>query len=306
MMERPRPETGVDLEGGAPGLETHRFAHEAMATVFEVVCTHEDPGYAAQAAQAAFALLDRLERELSRFLPNSDVSRVNALDAGQGTRVTPTTMECLEIARRMYDLTDRTFDVSIGSGLHRLELRPDALEVRAHEAGARLDLGGIGKGYAVDRMAEELEEWDVVHVLVHGGYSSVLALEPPEGREGWPLTLTAPDVPDAEARVRLSVRRQALSASGIRKGEHIRDPRTGRAAPGRAAWVLLARASEADASGPWGDAVSSPASVAEALSTAFMVLSPEEIEALCGQGPAVEGWVVRDEPGSGARLVHYP
>ena len=114
MMERPRPETGVDLEGSAPGLETHRFAHEAMATVFEVVCTHEDPGYAAQAAQAAFALLDRLERELSRFLPNSDVSRVNALDAGQGTRVTPTTMECLEIARRMYDLTDRTFERIFG------------------------------------------------------------------------------------------------------------------------------------------------------------------------------------------------
>ena len=306
MTEQERPETGVDLGEGAPGLETRRFAHEAMATVFEVVCTHEDPGYAAQAAQAAFALLDRLERELSRFLPNSDISRVNALAAGQGTRVTPTTMECLEIARRMYDLTDRTFDVSIGSGLDRLELRPDALEVRAREAGARLDLGGIGKGYAVDRMAEELEEWDVVHALVHGGYSSVLALEPPEGREGWPLTLTAPGVPDAEARVRLSVRHQALSASGARKGEHIRDPRSGRAAPGRAAWVLLSRASEADASGPWRDAVSSPAAVAEALSTAFMILLPEEIEALCGQGPAVEGWVVRDEPGSGARLVHFP
>ncbi len=101
-------------------------------------------------------------------------------------------MECLEIARRMYDLTGGAFDVSIGSGLDRLELDPDELTVHARRGGARLDLGGIGKGYAVDRMAEVLEEWEIPHALVHGGFSSVLALEAPPDRDGWPLTLSAP------------------------------------------------------------------------------------------------------------------
>ena len=115
--------------------------------------------YAAQAAQAAFDLVDRLERELSRFLPNSDITRINHLAAGERTRVAPTTLECLVIARHMFDLTGGAFDVSIGTGLPSLELDPDESLVLATTAGVRLDLGGIGKGYAVDLMAEVLEEW---------------------------------------------------------------------------------------------------------------------------------------------------
>ena len=86
-----------------PGAQ--RFSHQAMATLFEIYCVHADASYAGQAARAAFDLVDRLEQEQSRFVANSDVSRINQLSAGQGTRVSPSTMECLEIARRMYDVT---------------------------------------------------------------------------------------------------------------------------------------------------------------------------------------------------------
>jgi thiamine biosynthesis lipoprotein len=160
--------------------EILRFSHEAMASVFEVLCVHADPGYAEQAAQAAFALLDRLEQEQSRFIANSDVSRINLLEAGASTRVSPGTLECLGIARHLYELTAHAFDVSIGTGWERLELLPESFSVRALEAGAKLDLGGIGKGYAVDRMAELLLEWEIPRAMVHGGYSSVRALEPPD------------------------------------------------------------------------------------------------------------------------------
>ena len=68
-------------------------------------------------------------------------------------------MECLVIARHLHTLTDKAFDVSIGSGLERLELAVDELHVHALADGVRLDLGGIGKGYAVDRLATVLEEW---------------------------------------------------------------------------------------------------------------------------------------------------
>ena len=102
-----------------------RFSHEAMATVYEVYAAHADQQYAAQAAQAAFDLVDRLERELSRFLPNSDITRINHLAAGESTRVAATTLECLGIARHMFELTGGAFDVSIGTGLPSLELDAD-------------------------------------------------------------------------------------------------------------------------------------------------------------------------------------
>ncbi len=291
---------GLALGDAAAGLDAHRFGHEAMATVFEIVCCHEDGAYAGQAAQAAFELADRLERELSRFLANSDVSRINALSSGQSARVSASTMECLEIARRMYDLTDRVFDISIGSGLERLELVPDDFEVRAGDDGIGLDLGGIGKGYAIDRMAELLDEWEIHAALLHGGFSSVLARDAPPGRDGWPLTLSPPRLGDDRARVRISARQLALSASGTRKGAHIRDPRDGRPVEGGAAWVALPCRPDADgeAAGEWIDAFRSPATVAEALSTAFMILSTAEIEELCRGGPGLEAWVFRGPPGS--------
>jgi thiamine biosynthesis lipoprotein len=304
--------SGASLALGetSPKLGVHRFAHAAMATLFEVHCVHADPRYARQAAEAAFDLVDRLELELSRFVANSDISRITALAAGETTRVSPSTMECLELARRMYSVTRHTFDVSIGTGLERLDLVPDDFAVRAREAGARLDLGGIGKGFAVDRMAELLGEWEIRHALIHGGYSSVLAGDAPPGLEGWPLTLSAPGHGSVLARV--AARQKALSASGARKGDHIRDPRTGRAVRDRAAWVVLpwreATETEAAGSAAWGaEAVRSPAAVAEALSTAFMLLPVEEIEDLCRQCPGLEAWLMLEptEVGIAAgALVH--
>ncbi len=164
--ESPRPDVpptssaALGLGGSrqtAGGLR--RFSHEAMHTVFEVYTVHPDERYAAQAAQAAFDLTDRLERELSRFLTNSDITRVNHLAAGDSTRVSPSTLECLVIARHMYDLTGGAFDISIGTGLPALELEADECVVRTTKDDVRVDLGGIGKGYAVDLMAELLEEW---------------------------------------------------------------------------------------------------------------------------------------------------
>src|SRR3954466_5045275 len=95
---------GAEIDGGVkfehpPDLRNVcRFSHEAMATVYEVYAVHADRQYAAQAAQATFDLVDRLERDLSRFLPNSDVTRINHLAAGERTRATPATLECLVIA----------------------------------------------------------------------------------------------------------------------------------------------------------------------------------------------------------------
>jgi thiamine biosynthesis lipoprotein len=252
-----------------------------MATVFEVHCVHDDPGYAGQAARDAFDVIDRLERELSRFLANSDVSRINNLPAGGETRVSPTTMECLQVAWRLHDLTEGAFDVALGTGLSGLELDGKRLTVRSHAEGVRLDLGGVGKGYAIDQAAELLEEWEVDRALVHGGFSSVLALEAPPEQDGWSLSLSAPG-PEPRVLTRLAARQQALGASGLSKGEHILDPRSGRPVEDRrAAWVVVPR-------GEWGSA----AALADGLSTAFMSLSEREIRRICETSAGMKAWLV--------------
>jgi FAD:protein FMN transferase len=269
--------------------ELRRFSHEAMATVYEVHTVHADREYAAQAAQATFDLVDRLERDLSRFRPNSDIARINRLAAGESTRVAPTTLECLGIARQMFDVTAGAFDVSIGTGLASLEIDMEESTVRATTDGVRVDLGGIGKGYAVDLMAELLEEWGLPVTLVHGGFSSMLALDPPADSDGWTLTLSDPD--DASIVLeRLTAQQTAFGASGVRKGDHIVDPRSGEPVRGRrAAWLTLRR--------PQGTAA---AAVADALTTACMLLDRDQIDTLCRNSPGAEAWIL-----DGTELLHF-
>jgi thiamine biosynthesis lipoprotein len=304
----PPEERDGEFIGSEPLRDGRRFSHDAMATVYEVHAVHPDPRYAAQAAHAAFDLVDHLERELSRFLPNSDIGRINHLAAGGSTRVSPSTMECLVIARHVFDLTGGAFDVSIGTGLPLLELDTDDFLVRATKGGVRIDLGGIGKGYAVDRMADLLEEWGLETALVHGGFSSVLALEAPPGRDGWPLTLSDPG--SSRVLARLSVRQTALGASGLRKGDHIVDPRTGKPARGRrAAWVAVPRPEGSGGETPVDEAPRvSAAAVTDALTTAFMLLGVGEIEGLCQRSPGLEAWIL-PEPARGqqgeANVLHF-
>jgi thiamine biosynthesis lipoprotein len=305
-MRADPPNVGLAIEGRREPGGVRRFSHEAMATVFEVHAAHPDQRYAAQAAQAAFDLADRLERELSRFLPSSDISRINGLAAGSTVQVGPAAMECLVIARHMFDLTGGAFDVSIGTGLPSLELDPEGCVVRAARSGVRIDLGGIGKGYAVDLMAELLGEWGIERALVHGGFSSVLAIDPPAGLDGWPLTLSDPDHPASVLEHRSS-RQSALGASGLRKGEHIVDPRTGGPARGRrGAWVAVPRPPVSGAAAS-GEAPPRAAAIADALATAFMLMSIGEIDALCDRSPGLEAWILPEpDPASQeqAALLH--
>ncbi len=286
-----------------------RFSHEAMATTFEVIIVHEDERYAGQAAVAAFDEVDRLERELSRFIENSDVARINCLPANQPLQLGLDTFECLKIAVRIYAETNGAFDITIGSllkcwrnedgsphepspkeidlarlhtGTNLLQLNEAEHTVELSASGVQVDLGGIGKGYAVDRVAELLREWSIDIALISGGYSSVLALDAPPGKKGWPLTMTNP-AGKKEILARPFLEKAALSGSGVQKGGHIIDPRTARAAVGRiAAWSSAPDAATADA-----------------LSTAFMIMSTDEIEKYCSLHPNNLAMIILEEPSLG-------
>jgi len=281
-----------------------RFSHEAMATTFELLIIHEDERYASQAAVAAFDEVDRLERELSRFLENSDVTRINNLPANQLLQLGLDTFECLKIAVQIYAETNGAFDISIGTllkcwrnddgtprnpspsqidiarmhaGTNLLQLNEDEHTITLSASPMQIDLGGIGKGYAVDRVAELLRDWSIDVALISGGYSSVLALDAPPGKKGWPLTMTNP-AGDKEILARPFLQNGALSGSGVQKGAHIIDPRTARAVKGRrAAWSSARHAATADA-----------------LSTAFMIMSPDEIKQYCSLHPNTLAMVIVD------------
>jgi thiamine biosynthesis lipoprotein len=159
--------------------------------------------------------------------------------------------------------------------MYSLELDETDFSVKLLADSIDLDLGGFGKGYAIDRMAEIFIEWDIDTVLIHGGQSSVLALTGPPGEKGWPVTLSDPLQPGRILKL-IHLKHRALSGSGLQKGHHIFDPRTGKPVEGRlAAW----------ASAPEG-------AVSDALSTACMVMTLEEIEAYCTQNPNTQGLVI--------------
>jgi FAD:protein FMN transferase len=270
----------------------HRFRHAAMATTFEIRCEHADQQHARQAARHAFAAVDRLELQISRFVENSDITRIKHLSPGEETRVSYETMQCLQLALLAYRETGGRFDISIGAGLESLDIVPAEHVVRGRKGGVALDLGGIGKGYAVDRIADILDDWDVPAALIDAGFSSVLALEPPAGEDGWPLTFSTPGDPGGEILLRTAARQRVLGASGKLKGDHIRNPES--LVPVRdrsAAWVAAPREVLGEMSVLAG-LDPSPAALADALSTAFMIMPLDEIEAYCRAHGGVEAWIL--------------
>lgn len=258
-------------------IATHRFSHEAMATTFEIFIPHEDTRYAQQAAWEAFDEIDGLEAELSRFIENSDISRLNNLAAGQSLRVGSAALECLRLGIRMYAETNGAFDISIGSGLCLIKPDEAGHTVQVSSGRVQIDLGGIGKGYAVDRMAQLLRDWSIDTALIHSGGSSVLALGSPAGMKGWPVTLSNPR--SGEQLAQIYLRNRALSGSGLQKGPHIIDPRTAQPVKDKlAAWACAPDAAGADA-----------------LSTAFMVMTPDEAGQYCLRHSDVPAMIVQEQ-----------
>jgi thiamine biosynthesis lipoprotein len=307
----------ADKPPAIPGMK--RFSHEAMATTFEVIIIGDDEKYARQAAAAAFEEVNRLEAELSRFIENSDVSRINNLPANRPLILGLDTFECLKLSCRIYVETGGAFDVTIGpllscwrnvdggsrepseqeldnarqrTGTNLLRLNEDEHTIELLAADVQIDLGGIGKGYAVDKMAELLREWSIDTALISGGYSSVRALDGPAETNGWPLTLSNPEN-RKEILVRPNLQNRALGSSGIKKGRHIINPRTMQPVKGRyAAWSSAPDAATADA-----------------LSTAFMIMSPDEIERYCSHHSEIAAMIMMlQEPDRGTqkhKIIHF-
>ena len=262
--------------------DSHHFEHEAMHTTFSLRLVAESRHAASGLARECSELLDSLEGKLSRFIDGSDVDRINHMQAGETLYLSEACHDCLLLATRMHVETGGLFDAALGARIEHLKaqhsspppplegqlvIHPDVPAVTCQSPGRQIDLGGIGKGFALDQLKNLLLEWETPGALLTSGASTILACGP----HAWPVDLTI----ERDAH-RITLRNRALSASGTGiQGSHIVDPSISHGHPHyrfRRVWVLAPAAAPADA---W--------------STTLMLMPPEQAaEALANPENSLE------------------
>lgn len=268
----------------------------AMGSYFEVRLAANTPG-AADLAGRVLDRIDELESQLTVYRDDSEVSRLNATAHLGPIDVEPGLFRLLELALELGRATGGAYDVTTGAlseawgffkgprrvpgpqalaearertGQHHLTLDPEARTVTFDRAGVAINLGSIGKGYAIDSAAEVVKNyWWPTSALVHGGRSSLYALGSPPGRFGgrWEIAVRNPFQPETPLGI-LRLRNRGMGTSGTdfqqfevdgRVYGHILDPRTGEPAFGPASVTVVAPT----------------AAQADALSTAFYLLGSD-------------------------------
>ncbi|MDX1681299.1 MAG: FAD:protein FMN transferase [Akkermansiaceae bacterium] len=262
----------------SPMSEAFVHEHEAMNTTFTLRLLGMDEASARSLAQLCVEKVDQLESQLSRFVEGSDVSRINALPDGETLYISENCHRCLLLAMEAAAQTHGLFDITLGKRIEhrkkhgegplpelhgRLKVHPDVPAVTCEQEGREIDLGGIGKGFALDELRHLLVEWDCEAALLCAGASSMLA----HGSKSWPVELGG-----AENGKPIELQDMALSVSGTGiQGSHLIHPWGEEAMPEKPCdrvWVLADSAASA-----------------EIWSTALMLIAPEEFEdALSGAG----------------------
>jgi FAD:protein FMN transferase len=300
----------------APELTLVRFVRRAMATGFEVALPLGTP-HGHQAAEEALDLIGRLETQLTVFSDHSDISRFNLHAANAPMPVEARLFALLQLAAQIHDETGGAYDIATGAltkawgfyrrqgrvptdteradalarcGMKQVVLDPEQRTIYYKTRDIEINLGSIGKGYALDKVAEHLrDDWNIHGALLHGGTSSVLGVGSPPGQpRGWSVGLGHP----SDLKRRLGVvrlRNQALGTSSVtfqhlvhegRKLGHILDPRTG--------WPAEQLAS--------ASAIAPTAAEADALATAFFVLGIDGTQVYCKNHPSVGAVLLPLEP----------
>ena len=286
-------------------------AHQTMGSEVRVTAWVTDEAAANQAFAAVFSEFDRLDALLSVWKPGSDVLRINAAAGSRPVEVSQETMEILRTAHAVSTWTNGKFDVTFGAlsdvwkfdhdrdqrvptpeeiavRLPLIDYRTIVLDTNGRSvfvtrAGTRVHLGGIGKGYAVDRAVSMLRELGLRDFMVQFGGDLYVAGQ--AGNEPWRLGINDPRGAANDSFASIELRDLTFSTSGdyerffIQAGQryhHILDPTTGRPARGCRSVTIVAKS----------------AMLADALSTGVFVLGPfagmELVEGL----PDVEAVIV--------------
>ena len=275
-----------------------RVHRRVMACRFEVVLPGEFASHVPQ-AQAALAEADRLEQVMTIFRDSSELSRINSTAAQGRVPADAELFTLLQECAALHDATGGAFDITstplsrcwgflrrdgrlpsseeIDSaracvGMHLVELDPRDASVYFRRPGVMLNLGAIGKGFALDRLAEFLRRRGVRQALLSAGSSSVLAVG--GAVRPWDIDLRSMTTGARLARLHVSngavgtsgAGEQFFEVDGVRYG-HVIDPRTGWPASGVVSASVIAKR----------------ASMADALSTAFLIGGADLAERYCAE-----------------------
>jgi thiamine biosynthesis lipoprotein len=306
----------LDLPESEPSADVAllRCSRRAMATLFELFLPVETRG-GSEIASGGFDLMDELESQLTVYRDDSEVSLLNRRAAEEPVEVEVKLFDLLRTTVRLTAETWGAFDVTAGPlikawgffrrqgrvptpaerqdaldrvGMRHVELNEERRTVRFRRPGVEINFGSIGKGYALDRAAEQLAQRGVRSALLHAGSSSVRAVGRQPGDErGWPVGIRHPWEEGRRIGI-VNLRDRALGTSAAtyqhfeynrRRLGHLLDPRTGRPAEGIASATALApTAAEADA-----------------LATAFFILGVDKTRLYCAAHPGIGAVLLPEE-----------
>ena len=259
--------------GGAQRLER---STNAMGATFSVVLYGSDQELMNQAIDAAFGEAHRLDDLLSNYKPSSEWSRINREAATHPVAVSPELFQLLSDCVEYSRASEGAFDLTVGPlmrawgffggtrhvpsaaelhdalelvGYQHVELNALAHSVHFDRSGVEIDPGGVGKGYAVDRMIEILRARGFRNALVAASGSSIFGLgSPPDEPRGWIIHIADPWDHRNNAAVAF-LKDMSLSTSGSYEKSfrvaghlysHIMNPRTGAPAEGAVQVTVLA------------------------------------------------------------------
>ncbi|MFM7070262.1 MAG: FAD:protein FMN transferase [Planctomycetota bacterium] len=297
-----------------------------MACEFEIMLNAGEHPEGPDAALRALDLADSLEAQLTVYRETSEVSRLNSQAARGPVLIEKGLFDLLSLATRIGIETNAAFDITSGPlskawgfyrragrlpseeelaaarervGHQHLVLDAERQTVAFRRAGVEINLGAIGKGYALDRCADSLTREGIDNFLIHGGTSSILGRGSRaglmEGESSWLVAVRHPLRPEQRlAEVRL--RDRALGTSGSasqfffhqgRRLGHVLDPRTGWPAEQVLSATVLAPT----------------AALADALSTAFYVMGPDGAAAYCAAHPEIGALLILPDSRAGATRI---
>lgn len=313
------------------------ITRRAMATEFAIILPGESPR-GTEAAVDALDLLEKIESQLSIYRPESEISCLNRAAAIAPVNVSQEVYTLIERAIRISELTDGAFDITAGPlvecwgfkkrrgqkptdeqieeamqrvGWRLIELNPTKKTVFLRLPGMQINLGGIGKGFAIDQMAETLKRNAIEHFLIHGGKSTILASSPngTHRTAPWKIAIEHPLRPGRRlTEMELVDGAIATSGSGKQffhhKGKrigHVVDPRTGRPA-GDALSITIQTQNATDA-----DAYSTACFVAGYRATAALVRDNHRQwrEGLTFDGPKQAIAVTESESGGSVEVHRF-
>jgi len=269
--------------GETASVVCHEESREVMGCTGTVRACGTDAAELPTIVGAALDEFDRIDRLMSHYRRDSPLSRLNREAANGPVAVEAELLDFLAECLRWSRDSQGAFDVTVGPlmkawgffrdegrvptrdeleqalavvGHRHVELDPAAGTVRFDRPGVELDLGGIGKGYAVDRVVSRLRRRGIASALVNLGGSSVYGLGAPPGGRAWEIGVQDPTDPEKTA-LTVPLRDRALSVSGgyqrffEKDGvtyAHVMDPRTGQPVQGLlSVAVLTATATDGDA-----------------------------------------------------------